>query len=112
MAYAAIDDTTLPSAAPGVLALQRALLWLVGASVAIVFIEPSPYEFSTLVAIVIFFATGMRLWLVFMPLLALLILLNIDQRHPVFRSLRGRQLDRDILVHGGDRNVLRHGAGG
>ena len=77
MAYAAIDDTTLPSAAPGVLALQRALLWLVGASVAIVFIEPSPYEFSTLVAIVIFFATGMRLWLVFMPLLALLILLNI-----------------------------------
>ncbi|MDE2329645.1 MAG: O-antigen ligase domain-containing protein [Bradyrhizobium sp.] len=77
MAYAAIDDTVLPSAASGVLALQRALLWLVGASGAVVFIEPSPYEFSTLVATVIFFATGMRLRLVFMPLLALLILLNI-----------------------------------
>ncbi|MBU6462427.1 MAG: O-antigen ligase family protein [Bradyrhizobium sp.] len=77
MAYAATGNTILPSAAPGVLALQRALLWLVGASGAIVFIEPSPYEFSTLVAIVIFFATGMRLRLVFMPLLALLILLNI-----------------------------------
>jgi hypothetical protein len=77
MAYAATGDTILASTAPGVLALQRALLWLVGASGAIVFIEPSPYEFSTLVAIVIFFATGMRLRLAFMPLLALLILINI-----------------------------------
>ena len=44
MAYAATVENSLPSmtAAPGVLALQRALVWLVGASGAIVFSEPSP----------------------------------------------------------------------
>jgi hypothetical protein len=79
MAYVATADGSLPSitAAPGVLALQRALVWLVGASGAIVFIEPSPYELVTLAATVIFFATGLRLRLVFMPLLLLLLLLNI-----------------------------------
>ena len=65
------------AAAPGVLALQRALVWLVGASGAIVFIEPSPYELVTLAAAILFFATGLRLRLVFMPLLLLLILLNV-----------------------------------
>jgi hypothetical protein len=63
--------------APGVAALQRALLWLVGASSAIVFVEPSPYELTTLTAAVIFFATGLRLRLVFIPLLLLLFLVNI-----------------------------------
>src|SRR3954466_10201558 len=79
MAYAATAEHSLPpvAAAPGVLALQRALVWLVGASGAIVFIEPSPYEIVTLVAIAIFFATGLRLRLVFMPLLLLLFLLNV-----------------------------------
>src|SRR5271155_921526 len=79
MAYAATAGGLAPSmtAAPGVVALQRALVWLVGASGAIVFIEPSPYELVTLVATVIFFATGLRLRLVFMPLLLLLFLLNI-----------------------------------
>ena len=57
-------------------ALQRALVWLVGASGAIVFIEPSPYELVTLAATIIFFATGLRLRLVFMPLLLLLVLFN------------------------------------
>jgi hypothetical protein len=64
-------------AAPGVRALQRALVWLVGATGAIVFIEPSPYEFVTLAACLLFFATGLRLRLVFIPLLALLFLLNL-----------------------------------
>ena len=79
MAYAATAESSLPSvdAAPGILALQRALVWLVGASGAIVFIEPSPYELSTLAATVIFFATGLRLRLVFMPLLLLLVLRNV-----------------------------------
>jgi O-antigen ligase/polysaccharide polymerase Wzy-like membrane protein len=79
MAYAAAAEGSLPSmtAAPGVLALQRALVWLVGASGAIVFIEPSPYELATLAATVVFFATGLRLRLVFMPLLLLLFLVNI-----------------------------------
>jgi hypothetical protein len=65
------------TAAPRVIALQRALVWLVGASGAIVFIEPSPYELMTLVATVLFFATGLRMRLVFMPLLLLLFLLNV-----------------------------------
>jgi hypothetical protein len=65
------------TAAPGVLALQRALVWLVGASGAIVFIEPSPYELMTLTAAIVFFATGLRLRLVFMPLLLLLFLVNV-----------------------------------
>jgi len=79
MAYAATagDFSASTTAAPGVLALQRALVWLVGASGAIVFIEPSPYELMTLAASVIFFATGLRLRMVFMPLLLLLILLNV-----------------------------------
>src|SRR6201996_9163204 len=80
MAYAATAGNSLPqiSVAPGVLALQRALVWLVGASGAIVFIEPSPYELSTLLSTVIFFATGgLRLRLGFMPIFLLLILLNV-----------------------------------
>ncbi|HVQ66001.1 MAG TPA: O-antigen ligase domain-containing protein, partial [Bradyrhizobium sp.] len=79
MAYAATAGGSLPTmtAAPGVLALQRALVWLAGASIAIVFIEPSPYEIVTLVATVIFFATGLRMRLVFIPLLLLLFLINI-----------------------------------
>jgi hypothetical protein len=78
MAYAATAD--LPSAAtaaPRVMALQRALVWLVGASGAIVFVEPSPYELVTLAATILFFATGLRLRLAFMPLLLLLVLLNV-----------------------------------
>jgi hypothetical protein len=80
MAYAATAENSLSpiTAAPGVLALQRALVWLVGASGAIVFIEPSPYEIVTLAATVIFFATGLRLRLVFMPLLLVLFLLNVS----------------------------------
>jgi hypothetical protein len=78
MAYAATAEVYLPpAAARGVLALQRALVWLVGASCAIVFIEPSPYELVTLIASVIFVATGMRLRLVFMPLLLALFVLNV-----------------------------------
>src|SRR5437764_8968521 len=79
MAYAATGEG-FPSSvipAPRVLAQQRALVWLAGASGAIVFIEPSPYELVTLVAGVFFFATGLRLRLLFMPLLLLLLLVNI-----------------------------------
>lgn len=79
MAYAVTAGgmTAAAPAAPGVLALQRALVWLVGACGAIVFIEPSPYEVATLLATVAFFATGLRLKLAFMPLVALLFLLNL-----------------------------------
>src|SRR5437762_11537346 len=79
MAYAATGEG-FPSSvipAPRVLAQQRALVWLAGASIAIVFIEPSPYELVTLTAIVVFCATGLRLRLLFMPLLLLLVLINL-----------------------------------
>jgi O-Antigen ligase len=77
MAYAATAGTSIPQAAPGVLALQRAMVWLAGASGAIVFIEPSPYELVTLTAAVIFFATGLRMRLAFMPLMLMLVVLNV-----------------------------------
>ena len=68
MAYAAAADgiASPANAAPGVLALQRALVWLAGACVGIVFIEPSPYEIVTLLAAAVFAATGLRLRLMFM----------------------------------------------
>ena len=78
MAYAATAGNYIaPVAAPATLALQRALVWLIGASGAIVFIEPSPYEIVTLLSTLVFLATGMRLRLVFMPLLLLVFLLNV-----------------------------------
>jgi hypothetical protein len=79
MAYAATvgDFPSAVTARPRVAGLQRALVWLAGASSAIVFVEPSPYELVTLVAAVIFVATGLRLRLVFLPLLLLLFLVNI-----------------------------------
>jgi hypothetical protein len=77
MAYAAASGFTEAAGAPGTLALQRALVWLAGASGAIVFIEPSPYELVTLTAAALFFATGLRLRLVFMPLILFLALVNI-----------------------------------
>ncbi|MGJ4893419.1 O-antigen ligase family protein [Bradyrhizobium oligotrophicum] len=74
---AAEEFASRPMAPPGVVALQRALVWLVGVSGAIVFIEPSPYELVTLASAAVFFATGMRLRLVFLPLLLLLVLVNL-----------------------------------
>jgi hypothetical protein len=77
MPHAATAEFSSAAAAPGTLALQRGLVWLVGASGAIVFIEPSPYELVTLTAAALFFATGLQLRLVFMPLILLLVLLNV-----------------------------------
>jgi hypothetical protein len=79
MAYpAAVDGSLRPlTQAPGVAALQRALLWLVGAGGAIVYIEPSPYEFATLAAMIVFVATGLRMRLAFVPLMLLLFLINL-----------------------------------
>jgi hypothetical protein len=78
MAYtAAADSSPSLTAVPVIAPLQRALLWSVGAAGAIVFIEPSPYEFATLAAIIIFLATGLRLRLAFIPLAVLLFLINL-----------------------------------
>src|SRR5438270_172067 len=113
MAYAAIAEgfPSSVTAAPRVVVLQRALLWLAGASSAIVFIEPSPYELVTLAAAVIFYATGLRLRLDFMPLVLLLFLVYKlqHQLRVTHGQARGRQLDRDILVHGDNRDLPRDG---
>ncbi len=79
MTYLAADDYSLAARAtpPGIAAIQRGMMWMIGVGGAIVFIEPSPYELATLTGIVIFFATGMKMRPVFLPLLVLLIVMNI-----------------------------------
>ena len=78
MAYTAIaGPAPAITASPRLLAVQRLLVWLVAASGAIVFIEPSPYKIMTLGSAVLFCATGLRMRLVLMPLLLLLALINI-----------------------------------
>ncbi|CAN5326434.1 O-antigen ligase family protein [soil metagenome] len=79
MASLAAADQTLPAAAtpPGIAAIQRLLMWAIGAGGAIVLIEPSPYELVTLAAVVFFFATGLRMRPVFIPLRILLFVLNM-----------------------------------
>jgi hypothetical protein len=57
--------------------LRNILLWLTGASGALVFVEPSPYEIFTLVAMIVFIATGLVLRTALLPLATLLVLTNI-----------------------------------
>lgn len=78
MTYLAADEYALPARVtpPGIAAIQRNLMWLIGAGGAIVFIEPSPYELATLTGLVIFFATGLRMRPVFIPLVILLVVMN------------------------------------
>jgi hypothetical protein len=57
--------------------LRGAMLWLTGVSGAFVFMEPSPYEITTLITIVLFAVSGLALRSSLLPLAALLILCNI-----------------------------------
>jgi hypothetical protein len=57
--------------------LRLGLLWLLGVTSVIVFIEPSPYEFAIFFAIVIFAITGLAIRPAILPLAVLLILTNI-----------------------------------
>src|SRR5215216_4004998 len=57
--------------------LRCGLLWLTGFAGAFVFMEPSPYEVASLLAIVVFAATGLSLRPAVMPLVLLLIIYNI-----------------------------------
>jgi hypothetical protein len=69
-----------PAALPIRISLERlrtGLLWLTGVSGAFVFIEPSPYEYASLIAIFAFAATGLALRVGIMPLALLLVLYNI-----------------------------------
>jgi hypothetical protein len=57
--------------------LRCAMLWLTAASGAIVFVEPSPYEVVSFLAMTIFLASGLTLSPALLPLASLLILINI-----------------------------------
>jgi O-antigen ligase len=57
--------------------LRLALLWLIGACGALVFLEPGPYEFVFLVALVVFAITGLSFPSAIGPLVLLLTLVNI-----------------------------------
>jgi hypothetical protein len=71
----------LPAHAPRLHAsletLRGALLWLTGLFGAFVFMEPSPYEVATLLAMVTFLVTGLTVSAALMPLAALLVFLNL-----------------------------------
>ena len=58
-------------------ALRGALLWLTGLFGALVFVEPSPYEIASLLAIIVFVASGLALTSAVMPLAVLLVLYNL-----------------------------------
>ena len=70
----------LAPAAPASISVERlrtGLLWLTGVSGAFVFIEPSPYEYASLLAIFVFAATGLALRPGVMALALMLALYNI-----------------------------------
>ena len=56
--------------------LRGALLWLTGFAGVFVFIEPSPYEITSLLTIFVFVCTGLALRPALMPLIVLLLLYN------------------------------------
>ena len=57
--------------------LRLMTLWLTGAASALVFIEPSPYEIASLLAISVFAMGGLTVNAALLPLAFLLILINI-----------------------------------
>jgi len=77
---AAFDTVAPPAHAPRLTAsletLRGALLWLTGLFGAFVFVEPSPYEIASLLAIILFVVTGFTLTSAVMPLAILLVLYN------------------------------------
>ncbi|WP_458760786.1 O-antigen ligase family protein [Afipia sp. TerB] len=77
MAITADVSPSIAAIPPRTAAVQRALMWAAGCGGAIVFVEPSPYELITLISIIVFFLTGLRMRPVFIPLIAMLLVLNI-----------------------------------
>src|ERR1041385_3908830 len=76
MTTAIYASTAAPSLSRSVERLRGALLWLTGFSGAIVFMEPSPYEVTSLLTIVVFAVTGLALRPALMPLIVMLLLYN------------------------------------
>jgi hypothetical protein len=76
--FAIAAKAELPAqSSAGVKTLQLRLLWLVGASGSIVFLEPSPYEIAIIMAIILFSATGLKLAPPHLVPLTLLIGINL-----------------------------------
>jgi hypothetical protein len=74
------DGLAPAGALPAAISVERlraGLLWLTGLSGAFVFIEPSPYEVTSLLALVVFAATGLVLRAGLVPLGLLLTFYNI-----------------------------------
>jgi hypothetical protein len=57
--------------------LQVAAIWMLFASSFLVFIEPAPFEIFFGLLLVVFMITGLRISIMFLPLIALLIIYNI-----------------------------------
>src|SRR5579864_8222527 len=78
---AASNETAgaLPGAAvnPFIDQLRFGSLWLVGVSGGFVIVEPAPYEFLTIFAMILFLMTGLTLRAGHLPLMFLLIFYNI-----------------------------------
>lgn len=57
--------------------MRLSTLWMVGASGGFVMVEPAPYEFLFMLAVIVFVATGLTLRAGHLPLMFLLIFYNI-----------------------------------
>lgn len=79
MTAAATTATTLNAPEPllSMALVQRAALWLMIASGFVVSIEPAPYEMLFVLTLAVFFAGGMRVSIVFAPLIVFLSVYNI-----------------------------------
>src|SRR6185436_17195365 len=71
-----LDTVQAPRLFRSVERLRGALLWLTGFAGAIVFMEPSPYEVTSLLTIVVLVVTGLTLRPALMPLIEVLLLYN------------------------------------
>ena len=70
------------------------MLWLTGVSIAIVFIEPSPYEVVSILTMMLFAIGGLTLRPTLMPLALLLILINVG-----YSISAGAVIDeQDVLI--------------
>jgi O-Antigen ligase len=78
----AVSPTHVPAAAtPGRViatsAIRNLSVWLLFASGFLVIVEPAPFEIAFAVMAAVFMLTGLRISIMFLPLIALLILYNI-----------------------------------
>ena len=76
-ALPASANQRLARARPGVERIGLMMLWLMGASCSLVFIEPSPYEIATVLAFGTIAIAGLTIQRALIPLAFLLILTNI-----------------------------------